>query len=160
MVPTKLVSSNSEIVWKMALSGRSNLIEIDQTHFPFPRSHTSFKNYEIWNLAITSHPGSNKSGFVEFRGRMQNGHFHGLYKFHSDLSENSFGHNFCFPLWKFDFSDSLERYSLTDLNIFGFTKIRFVLHPALLKNRHVALPQLHQLYEQPMQIVLVESVPP
>ena len=101
-----------------------------KTRFILPRSHTSFKNYEIWNLAITSHPGSNKSGFVEFRGRMQNGQFHGPYKFHSDLSENSFGHNFCFPLWKFDFSDSLERYSLTDLNIFGFTKIRYILHSA------------------------------
>ena len=69
-----------------------------KTRFPSPRSHTSFKNYEIWNLAITSHPGSNKSGFVEFRGHMQNDQFHGLCKFHSDLSENSFGHNFFFPM--------------------------------------------------------------
>ena len=100
-----------------------------KTHFPLPRSHTSFKNYEIWNLAITSHPGSNKSGFIEFWGRMQNVDFQGRYKFYSDLSENSFGHNFCFPLWNFDFSDSLERYSLKNLNIYGFTQIRFVLHP-------------------------------
>ena len=124
-----MVSSNSETVWKLPFSGRSNLTEIDQTHFPLPRSHINFKNYVIWNLAIILPPGPNKSGFVEFWGRLQNGDFHGLYKLHSYLSKNSFGHNFCFPLWNFDFSDSLERYSLTDWNIFGFTKIRFVLHP-------------------------------
>ena len=115
---------------KWPFSGRSNLTEIDQTHFPLPRSHTSFKNYEIWILAIVWHPGPNKSGFVKFQGRLQNIYFPRLYILYSDLSENSFGHYFWLPLWNFDFSDSLERYWLTDLNIFGFTKIRYILHPA------------------------------
>ena len=115
---------------KWPFSGRSNLTEIDQTHFPLPRSHTSFKNYEIWILAIVWHPGPKKRGFVEFRGRMQNITFPGLYILYTDSSENSFGHNFWFPLWNFDFSDSLERYWLTDLNIFGFTKICYIFHPA------------------------------
>ena len=126
-----------------------------KTHFLLSRSHTSFKNYEIWNLAITSHPGSNKSGFVEFRGRMQNGQFHGLYKFHSDLSENSFGHNFCFPLWKFDFSDSLERYSLTDLNIFGFAKIRFVLHPVQSDKVWIQFLKLQRLFRPCLELELI-----
>ena len=115
---------------KWPFSGRSNLTKIDQTHFLLPRSHTIFKNYEIWNLAIVWHPEPNKSGFVEFRGRLQNVHFPGLYILYSDLSKNSFGHNFWFSLWNFNFSYFLERYSSTDINIFGFTKIRYILHPA------------------------------
>ena len=45
------------------------------------------------------------------------------------LSEFSTGHIFWFPLWNFDLSDSLERYYLIDSNIFGFAKMRFILHP-------------------------------
>ena len=46
-----------------------------KTRFRLPCSQTDSENYEIWNLAITLHPGPNKTGFVEFRGRLQNVHF-------------------------------------------------------------------------------------
>ena len=68
-------------------------------------------------------------------------------KFHSDYSEISTGHIFWFPLWNFDFSDSLERYSLIDSNIFGFAKIRFILHPVHsfeFWNRIIELPRHFQ----------------
>ena len=72
-----------------------------------------------------------------------------IYKFHSDYSEFSTGHIFRFPLWNFDFSDSLERYSLLDSIIFGFTKIRVVLHPVHsieVWNRIIELPRHFQFY--------------
>ena len=95
-VLTKFISSNSETVWKMLFFSQLILTEIDKTKFLLPRSHTSFKNHEIWNLAIILLPRPNKSDFVEFRGRMQNVNFQGRYNLYSDLSENSFSHNFCF----------------------------------------------------------------
>ena len=69
-------------------------------------------------------------------------------KFHSDYSEFSNGHNFLSPLWNFNFSDSLERYSQIDSNIFGFTKIRFILNPVHsfeIWNRIFKLPRHFQL---------------
>ena len=38
-------------------------------------------------------------------------------EFHSDYSEFSTGHIFWFPLWNFDFSDSMERYYQLDPNV-------------------------------------------
>ena len=51
--------------------------------------------------------------------------FYTGYKLYSNNhSEYSTNHNFYFPLWSFDFTNSLERYFQTDLDIFGSTKIR------------------------------------
>ena len=131
---------------KGSISSRLKSTKTGQTRFPLPHSHIDLKNYENWNLAIIWHHGSNKSGFVEIRGRLQNGYFQRP-KFHSDYSKFSFGHNVLFPLWNFDFSDSLERYSQLDPNIFGFVKIRFILNPAHsfeIWNRIIELPRHFQ----------------
>ena len=68
-------------------------------------------------------------------------------EFHSDYSEFSTGHIFWSPLWNFDFSDSLGRYSQLDPIIFGFTKIRLILHlvhSIEVWNRIIELPRHFQ----------------
>ena len=59
--------------WPFSSQLKSN--KTGQTRFPLPHSLIDSKDYEIWNLAITRHHGSNKSGFVEIQGRLQNGYF-------------------------------------------------------------------------------------
>ena len=148
MVLIKLISSNLETVWKTIIFQSIKFKLNWPNTFKFTTLTYWFE--KLWNLEASN----NLTSRTQQKWFRRNPRSFAKFQFlrawiHSDYSEFSTGHIFWFTLWNLDFSDSLERYHQLDHNVFGFTKIRIVLHPVHsieVWNRIIELPRHFQFY--------------